>query len=305
MEEEPFSFTGSQGKEIYGSKYSLKNSPAGSLAIIHGMAEHRRRYDDFAREFVSEDYSVYAYDQIGHGETALKNDDPLGHVPVSIGWKGLIDDAKAFLESISAEQGDVPIYVFGHSMGSFVTRSLITEHGEKVDGAILSGTGRASKAVLNLLQLFAKLERWIKDGLTTSYLMEKLLFSSNNSEFEPADTPFDWLSRDKEEVRNYLRDELSGFSCTTGFYEVFVSGMKELAETDEPANIRKDLPFLFISGEKDPVGGKEVVELTEEYAESGLEEVKTKIYPGARHELINETNREEVIKDIIKWLERH
>ncbi len=305
MNKEEFSFTTTDGRELHGDKYLSSVSSSGKLGIIHGMAEHRRRYEDFARELVSAGYSVYAYDQTGHGETARKSDYRLGHVPASTGWEGLTDDAAAFLEEIKSKEGDAPVYVFGHSMGSFVARSLITKYGEKVDGVILSGTSRINKALLKLLQPLAKLERWVRGELSSSYLMEKLLFSSHNAEFEPADTPFDWLSRDKEEVRKYVRDELSGFSCTTGFYEVFVSGMKNLAETNEPSKVRNDLPVLFVSGEKDPVGGKEVVNLAEEYAEAGLKKVESKIYPEARHELLKEINKDEVVQDIIKWLEKH
>jgi len=304
MNKEEFSFTGTEGRELHGTKYSSPGSSAGMLGVIHGMAEHRGRYEDFALELVAEGYSVSTYDQIGHGETARKNDGPLGHVPSKSGWEGLVSDAKVFLDNIMHRSKPVPLYLFGHSMGSFVTRSLILEFGEKVDGVILSGTGRTSKALLRALQPLAKLERWIRGETTNSFLMEKLLFSSHNSEFEPAETPFDWLSRDKEEVEKYLEDELSGFNCTTGFYEAFISGMRDLVEADEPANVRKDLPIMFISGEEDPVGGKEIVALAEEFEKSGLKKVESKIYPGARHELINETNRGEVIRDVIEWLEK-
>lgn len=305
MNKEFFSFTGSEGVELYGSKYSSAGSPAGKLAIIHGMAEHRGRYEDFSKKLVSEGYSVYTYDQTGHGETALENDGQLGHVPLSTGWKGLVNDANTFLESVVSGNSEVSLYLFGHSMGSFVARSLITRHGDKVDGAILSGTGRVSKAVLRVLKPVAKLEKWIRGELSSSYLMEKILFSSHNSEFEPADTPFDWLSRDEDVVENYLKDELSGFSCTTGFYEVFIDGMKELAGSDETDKIRKDLPILFISGQKDPVGGEDVLQLAEEYARAGLKKVESKVYPDARHELLNEINRDEVIKDVVDWLGRY
>jgi len=305
MNKEEFSFTGTGDRELHGTKYSSTGSSAGMLGVIHGMAEHRGRYENFALELVAEGYSVSTYDQMGHGETALKNNDPLGHVPLTSGWEGLVDDAKVFLDNIVPRSESVPIYLFGHSMGSFVTRSLLLEFGEKVDGVILSGTGRTSKALLKSLQPLAKLERWVRGELTNSFLMEKLLFSSHNSEFEPAETPFDWLSRDEEEVEKYLQDEFSGFNCTTGFYEAFISGMSDLVKADEPANIRKDLPILFISGEKDPVGGKEINALAKEFVESGLKKVESKIYPGARHELINETNRDEVIRDVLEWLERH
>lgn len=302
MKKENFSFAGQGGKELHGTKYQSE-SPVGALGIIHGMAEHRKRYDDFARDLTEGGYSVYVYDQRGHGETAIKNEGSLGHVDPEEGWDSLIGDCSRFLEKIKGDEENTPIYLFGHSMGSFVGRYLITEQGRKLDGAIFSGTGKVNSTVVRLIHPIAKAERWLLGRERESYLMEKLLFSSNNADFEPANTPFDWLSRDAEVVKEYVKDELSGFSCTTGFYETFIHGMKQLARIEECNEVPEDLSVLFISGEKDPIGGGEVVELAENYYRGGVESVDYRIYKGARHELINEINRGEVIHDLISWLE--
>ncbi len=301
MKKEDFSFAGHGGKELHGTRYHPE-SPAGALGIIHGMAEHGKRYDEFARDLTEKDYSVYVYDQRGHGETAIKNGDSLGHIGPEEGWESLLKDSSRFLEEIKVDDG-TPLYLFGHSMGSFIARHLIAEEGEKIEGAIFSGTGKINSLVMRLVHPAAKVERWLLGKDKESYLMEKLLFSSNNAEFEPADTPFDWLSRDLEAVKDYVNDELSGFSCTTGFYETFIHGMKQLASIEEGKEVPEDLSVLFISGEKDPVGGREVAKLAETYSRAGVEDVGYRIYEGARHELINEINRDEVIHDLISWLE--
>lgn len=300
MKKEDFSFNGHGGKELHGTKYQLE-SPAGALGIIHGMAEHRKRYDDFARDLTERGYSVYIYDQRGHGETAIKNEDSLGHVEPGVGWDGLLEDSARFLDKIKVDDG-TPLYLFGHSMGSFLGRHLLVERGEKIDGAILSGTSKINSLVMKLVHPVAKVEKWLLGEEKESYLMEKLLFSSNNAEFEPADTPFDWLSRDVEVVKGYVNDELSGFSCTTGFYETFIHGMKQLASIEEANEVPGGLSVLFISGEKDPVGGREVAEIAENYSRAGVESVDYRIYEGARHELVNEINRDEVIYDLLSWL---
>ncbi|MFP4202436.1 MAG: alpha/beta fold hydrolase [Candidatus Acetothermia bacterium] len=301
MEKEDFTFNGYRDKEVFASRYSSKD-PSGVLVVVHGMAEHRKRYDNFARRLADRGYLVYTYDQRGHGATAIENGDILGHVSPAEGWKSLIEDPKILLRAVKESEPDLPIFLFGHSMGSFVGRHLLTGACEELNGAIFSGTGKISRLVAMLVHPLAKIERLLRGEKQESRLMEKLLFSSNNEAFEPTSTTYDWLSRDAGAVRDYIEDELCGFSCSTGFYEVFVSGMRQLAGTDEPRELPRDLRVLFISGEADPVGGDEVREIAERFARSGHKNVDYKIYPEARHEPLNEVNSEEVIEDIMSWL---
>lgn len=296
-----FRFTGEDGKELYGTKYLAKPS-RGAIQIVHGMAEHRKRYSEFSRDLASRGYSVYVYDQRGHGETGTENDDMLGHVPPETGWRKLVSDVHSHLKFVKMEEKGKPIYSFGHSMGSFVVRDFITDHGRQLDGVILSGSGKLNALSLKLITPIAKLEKWLLGKEKESRLMEKVLFSSNNDNFQPADTAYDWLSRNEESVQKYVADEHSGFSCTTGFYDAFISGLRKLAGRDQFEEVPESLKILVVSGEEDPVGGPEIIGLAQEYSRAGVSDVDYKIYPGARHEIIHEINRDEVVKDIVQWL---
>lgn len=303
MQPEHFSFDGSGGLEIYGVRYPAVE-PKASLGIIHGMAEHGRRYDCFAKRLAGSGYSVYVYDQRGHGKTALKNDLPLGHLGNEGGWGDLVHDLGNLVEIMEKKEKDNPNFLFGHSMGSFVARHYIIEYGRKLDGTILSGTGKLNRPLLDLVDLLAKLETLFAGELAESTLVEKIMFSSHNSEFEPARTDFDWLSRDEEAVDGYVKDELAGFSCKTGFYTEFISGLRSIAAREKPDGLPSDFRLLFIAGEEDPVGGEgEVRKLVERFRASDKLSVGLKIYEEARHELIHEVNRDEVIEDIVDWLD--
>jgi alpha-beta hydrolase superfamily lysophospholipase len=303
MQPERFSFDGSGDLEIYGLRYPA-DEPKASLGIIHGMAEHGRRYDYFAKRLAGSGYSVYVYDQRGHGKTALKNDLPLGHLGDEGGWGALIHDLGNLVEIMEKQEEDNPNFLFGHSMGSFVARHYITEYGRKLDGTILSGTGKLNRSLLYLVELLTKLETLFTGDLAESTLVEKIMFSSHNSEFEPARTDFDWLSRDEEAVDGYVEDELAGFSCTTGFYDEFVCGLSSLVARERPDRLPNNFRLLFIVGEEDPVGGeREVRKLVERFRASDKLSVALKIYEEARHELIHEINRDEVIEDIVDWLD--
>ncbi|MEF8726242.1 MAG: alpha/beta hydrolase [Candidatus Bipolaricaulota bacterium] len=303
MVKKHFVFSGEGGKELYGTKY-LAEPSRGAIQIIHGMAEHRERYSEFSRDIASRGYSVYVYDQRGHGETATENDDRLGHLPPETGWREIFRDLHSHLKLVKAEEKGKPIYAFGHSMGSFLVRDFITDHGRQLDGVILSGSGKLNALSLKLITPIAKLEKFLFGEEKESVLMEKALFSSNNDHFHPPDTSYDWLSRDREAVQRYIADELSGFSCTTGFYDAFISGLRKLAGRNQFEEVPKSLKILVVSGEEDPVGGPEVIDLAQEYSRAGVGDVDYKIYPGARHEIIHEINRDEVVKDVVQWLRR-
>ncbi|MCF7875792.1 alpha/beta hydrolase [Candidatus Bipolaricaulota bacterium] len=305
MKKQDFSFYGKDGHELYGTKYPVIN-PKGAVQIIHGMAEHRKRYENFALELAKNDFSVYAYDQRGHGETARSHDLPLGHLKKDHGWDELLEDARKLTGFIESDAGGVPVFLFGHSMGSFLARNYIVEYGEKIEGVVISGSGLLNGLLLYPLHLISKLEKLIKGSQGKSFLLEKILFSSNNREFEPARTPHDWLSRNDEAVDRYIEDELAGFSCTTGFYDEFLAGMKKVkggeAATDFPRNVK----LLFVSGEKDPVGGAgDVKSLASNFREKGATSVEVKIYEEARHELLHEKNKEKVTRDIVAWLKNN
>ncbi len=300
---EHFSLPGKGGLELHGSKYRA-GEEKGKVLVVHGMAEHRKRYDEFARNLANSGYSVYTYDQRGHGETALNNDLPLGHLESGSGWRELLEDLRIIVKFIQSREGNTPTFLFGHSMGSFVGRHYVIEYGEKVDGLILSGTGLVKGSTCYPLVPLAKLENLVKGEKAESALMEKIMFASHNRGFEPTRTRFDWLSRDQEAVDKYLEDEFTGFSCTTGFYDEFAFGLASLAAREAPRRLPRHFRLLFLVGENDPVGGeREIRKLAGKFREFEELSIDLEVYEGARHELLHELNREEVIGDTADWLD--
>ena len=305
MKKQDFSFCGKDGHELYGTKYPAIN-PKGAVQIIHGMAEHRKRYENFAFKLAKNGFSIYVYDQRGHGETARNHDLPLGHLERGHGWGELLEDARRLTGFIKSEVRGVPLFLFGHSMGSFLARNYIVKKGEKIEGVVISGSGLLNGLLLYPLHLISKLEKLIKGVRGKSFLLEKILFSSNNRRFEPARTPHDWLSRDNEAVERYIEDELAGFSCTTGFYDELLAGMKKVQRGEAAKDFPRNLKLLFVSGGKDPVGGAgDVKSLASNFREQGATSVEVKIYEEARHELLHEKNKEKVTSDIISWLKNN
>ncbi len=304
MRKDDFTFTGAEDIELTGTMYH-SDGDKGVVQVIHGMAEHRGRYEEFGRTLPQHGYSVYTYDQRGHGETASEGESALGNFSGRWGWEKVVEDAHLLTEYIRAEEGETRVFLFAHSMGSFVGRDYITVYGDDVGGTVLSGTSMLDPFLLKVITPIAKLEKVFRGKLSKSKIMERIIFSSNNRNVDEPDTKFDWLSRDERIVQEYIEDELSGFTCTTGFYDDFIYGMKRASDDGRYRRIPNDLPLLFVAGEEDSVGGPIVEDLANKYKEAGLTNVECKIYPGARHELVNELNSDEVYKDLIGWLDEN
>jgi len=302
MTKEKFTFRGSDQLDLYATRY-VSGSARGTILVIHGMAEHRKRYEEFGERLCENNFNTYIYDQRGHGDTAVKNSQKPGHLADKGGWNKLVEDLYRLRQLIRERNGNLPVFLFGHSMGSFVARDYITKYGEGIGGAVLSGTSMLKGNLLKLLTPLAKLERLFRGKLAESKVLEKIMFSSNNRDIDSADTAFDWLTRDKQIVEEYVNNDRSGFSCTTGFYDDFVYGLKRVSNPNNYPAIPRNLPILFISGSEDPVGGRIIEDLAKKYRNAGLTNVGYKLYPDARHELINELNREEVYNDLTDWLE--
>ena len=299
-----YTFKGNDGLDIYGSRYEI-NEPEGIVLGLHGMAEHRKRYDEFANILNNAGYSFYIHDHRGHGETALENDLPLGHFADENGWEKVIGDIKKHRELIAKRNSEgIPVFLFGHSMGSFASRDYISRYSQDFSGTILSGAAKVEKTELFLLKLFIGLEKLFKGEKKKSTIVENLIFSSNNKSFNNTETPHDWLSRNSEITKKYHEDNRCGFSCTVKFYDDFYEGMKNTAYLENYKSIPDNFPIIFLSGEKDPVGGNDIVDLAKKYKKAGLKDVEYKLYPQARHELINEYNKDDFFEDVIDWLDK-
>lgn len=307
MIERNFSFKDGEDVEIFVYKWEPDGEliPKGVVQISHGMAEHAARYARFADRLTAAGYIVYANDHRGHGKTAGKIEN-VGYCGED-GFNWMVKDMKELTSIIKKENPGLPVFLFGHSMGSMLSQMYIGLYGSELNGAILSGTSGKQGFILSLGIFMAK-RQIVKIGVKTpSETMNKMTFASYNKEFMPARTPFDWLSRDEKEVDKYINDQLCGGVFSAGFFYDFLRGLKEMHRVEIMEKIPKSLPIYFISGEKDPVGKncKTIAGLIEEYKKLGIKDVSYKFYKDGRHEMLNEINRDEVMEDVTNWISIH
>ena len=267
-----------------------------TLHILHGMAEHSARYDHFARYMNSLGFVVYAQDHRGHGCT--KAEDEKGWFAEHDGWKLVCSDSWALDKLISQEYQYLPHFLMGHSMGSFMARSVLGMHPDAFDAVIIMGTGASQGLIGKVGRMIAKHNAAAAGGRMPDEKMNVLAFGSYAKHF-PGEGNFGWLTKDKAEVRKYEDDPLCGFTCSSAFFADLLEGIEMANDSKLAGNIRKDLPMLIISGEDDPVGGygKGVRKVHRLYEKAGLRP-RLKLYPEDRHELLNETDRDAVMDEI-------
>ncbi|MDQ0214465.1 alpha-beta hydrolase superfamily lysophospholipase [Oikeobacillus pervagus] len=307
MIREDFSLQTMDGTDIFCCKWSNPSIQEihGIVQISHGMAEHVLRYEDFARYLVDRGFIVFGHDHRGHGKTAKKKEE-IGYFTDDDGFEQVVRDVKQLTDLIQNDYPSTPIVLFGHSMGSFIARRYVQLFGHQLVGAIFSGTG-GDPGFLGKMGLFiAEREGRKKGRRTASPLLDKLSFGHFNKQFKPNRTDFDWLTRDEEQVDLYIADPACGNIFTAGFFADLFTGLLTIHRQEEINKIPKQLPLLLIAGDQDPVGksGKGVRQVYQQYKKAGMEDVSLKLYEGARHEILNETNREEVFHDIASWITR-
>lgn len=276
----------------------------GIVQIAHGMAETAKRYARLAETLVRSGYAVYANDHRGHGLTAGSSQE-LGW-PGEDGFNGMVRDMAELGRIIRSKHPGLPLYLLGHSMGSFLAQKMMYFNPMLYTGFILTGTN-GPRPLLSFGARLAHLQSTLQGAEHPSLLMNALTFGGFNKKFLPIRTPFDWLSRDEQEVDRYIEDPHCGFLCSAGFFVGFFSLLREIHKRANMRKIPIDKPVYIFGGGEDPVGmnGKGVRRLVSIYEELGLLDVEFKLYPGGRHEMLNETNREEVMKDLANWLNRH
>lgn len=278
------------------------------VQILHGMAEYSNRYEKFAKFLNKQGFAVFAGDHRGHGHTA--NEEDLGWFAPEDGWNRIAQDAfelaKYIISSYRGTKG-IPIFLFGHSMGSFLARTVMVQHPDFYSGVVIMGTA-AGKGIVGKLGMMICKSQIKKNGQKSpGTTMNKLSFGSYNKAFEPAVTDYDWLSRDAKEVSKYVKDPLCGFLCTNGFFLDMLGGIEFANSKKNAQSLPKDLPIFIISGEQDPVGnmGKDIPKVYKLYKDAGIVDVSMKLVPGARHELLNELEKKTTYAEIVDWFTAH
>ncbi|MGB3368294.1 MAG: alpha/beta fold hydrolase [Acidaminobacteraceae bacterium] len=279
-------------------------TPKAIIQISHGMAEHIKRYSQFANFLVSKGYYVYGHDHRGHGETAASVS-KLGYFADKFGWRLVVDDLHDINCMIKKRHPDVEVIIFGHSMGSFIARTFMYKYPGQVKRFIISGTGDGENFSVIGAKMLAKSICRIKGKKYKSKILDFISNRKFNKEIYDAKGEFEWLSTDHYEVKKYRDDPYCGTLFTCGFYYDLFKGIEHLSMEPNIKKVDKDVDLFIISGEQDPVGdkGNGIVKVVRSYKRNGINNVKYKLYRNMRHEILNEMDRQMVYNDIIDYLE--
>lgn len=306
---EHFSYSSSdRANRIHAVMWKPEGKPVGVIQLVHGMIEYIERYDELARYFNEQGFVVVGHDHLGHGDS-VKTKEDFGYIGGKNPDMHLLSDIHILRRYITKKYPDIPFFMLGHSMGSYLLRRYLTIYGEGVRGAIIMGTGEEKPAMLLpsmlLLEIMAKIKGWHY----RSKLVRDLSYTKPYKKFDMkgVDKDRNWLSRDTDELMKYYGDERCSFVFTLSGYKALVRTVYQDYFMKNIRKIPKDIAVLFASGADDPVGnlGKGTTAVYEKFCKSGILEVSLKLYEGARHEIIHETNREEVFSDMGKWLSRY
>ena len=274
------------------------------VQIVHGMAEYIERYEEFAEFLTERGCVVTGEDHMGHGKSVGKSG-KYGYFCEQDPATVLVRDVHRLKKTTQALYPEVPYIIMGHSMGSFITRNYMFRYGTGISAAVIMGTGMQSPALLKVSKAAAGVQKLFCGPKHVSGLIDKLAFGSYNKRIQNLATSFDWLSRDAERVDKYISDPLCGFVFTVNGFSTLFELISRLNKQENLERIPSALPVLMVSGDADPVGdyGRGVQKAYESLQNAGLENITLKLYEGGRHELLNETNRDEVMQDVFRWIE--
>jgi alpha-beta hydrolase superfamily lysophospholipase len=287
------------GHDIHAQLWTPEGQASCIIQILHGLGEHSDRYARFAAKAVERGFTVCIHDHRGHGSHCGE----LGHFAGSGGWQKVVSDAELVNDFVQQQFAGTPIVLLGHSMGSYIAQTFAMQYGARLSGLILSASTWPSRLRLAPAKLLARFEALRLGIRGKSKLLDKLGFGDFNKPFEPARTIRDWLSRDEAEVDKYVSDPLCGGPYSNGLWLDLLGGLFDLASDTAVSRVPLDLPILITGGEHDPVGGdKGMTSLALHYEQTSHPIVKVKIYAEGRHEMLNETNRDEVTADWLDWV---
>ena len=300
-----FYFNSSTGKNKIHARMCVPDAePRAIVQIIHGIAEYIDRYDEFMSFLADNGIIAVGTDHLGHGKS-IESEEQTGFFAYDNGWDYVVRDEEVLRLAMHENYPELPIIVFGHSMGSFMARTLLIRYPDAFNAAIISGTGNQSAALVNGGLFMGNLVTGLKGAHHYSKFLNNLAFGSYNKIYDNPKTEYDWLSRDEANVQKYIDDPLCGFIPSCSLFRDMMTGVKFITNKKNLTAMNKDMPVYFMSGDMDPVGecGKGVQKAYNNFLEAGMKDVSINIYPGGRHEMLNEINKDEVYTDILAWLD--
>lgn len=299
-----FYFNSSTGKNKIHARMCVPDAePRAIVQIIHGIAEYIDRYDEFMSFLADNGIIAVGTDHLGHGKS-IESEEQTGFFAYDNGWDYAVRDEEVLRLAMHENYPELPIIVFGHSMGSFMARTLLIRYPDAFNAAIISGTGNQGAALVNGGLFMGNLVTGLKGAHHYSKFLNNLAFGSYNKICDNPKTEYDWLSRDESNVQKYIDDPLCGFIPSCSLFRDMMTGVKFITNKKNLTAMNKDMPVYFMSGDMDPVGecGKGVQKAYNNFLEAGMKDVSIKLYPGGRHEMLNEINKDEVYTDILAWL---
>lgn len=299
-----FYFNSSTGKNKIHARMCVPDAePRAIVQIIHGIAEYIDRYDEFMSFLADNGIIAVGTDHLGHGKS-IESEEQTGFFAYDNGWDYAVRDEEVLRLAMHENYPELPIIVFGHSMGSFMARTLLIRYPDAFNAAIISGTGNQGAALVNGGLFMGNLVTGLKGAHHYSKFLNNLAFGSYNKIYDNPKTEYDWLSRDEANVQKYIDDPLCGFIPSCSLFRDMMTGVKFITNKKNLTAMNKDMPVYFMSGDMDPVGecGKGVQRAYNNFLEAGMKDVSIKLYPGGRHEMLNEINKDEVYTDILAWL---
>lgn len=305
-EQKEFYFPSSTGKnQIYVRMWIPDGDVEikGTVQLSHGIAEGIDRYDDFAQFLAKNGYAVIGNDHLGHAKS-ISDPSEKGFFAEENGWAYVVADLKGIYNQVRELFPNIPHVLFGHSMGSFLARTYIIKYPTDFDACVLSGTGNQASIVVNTGYSIANSQVKKNGPHGDGTKMANLSMGGYNKGFDAKNGETAWLSRDKDVVAAYDANPDYGFTAQVSVYRDMLGGIKLVTDKDNIAKVNKNMPILVMSGSEDPVGekGKGPKKCAEAYKKAGVKDVTLKLYPGGRHEMLNEINKEQVYDDILSWI---
>lgn len=301
-----FYFPSSDGKTlIHVHQWTpVSRGVKGVVQIAHGVAEYALRYEHFAKYLCAQGFVVVANDHLGHGKSLIEGC-PMVYLGDENGWEHTVDDMEELRARTARVFPGKPYFLFGHSMGSFLSRTHLIRYPGKLDGCILCGTGHMNGLIVAGGKFVADGEIRKLGAAAYSEKADTLAFGAYNKRFAPNRTPFDWVSLNEENVDAYMADPLCGGKTTLGLFRDMMGGIGFICDQKNINRMDKELPVFFIAGDQDPVGdmGKGVERAYAAFKKAGIRDVSLKLYHGLRHEILNEKTRQYVYRDVLDWLE--